>query len=266
MGRHQHGRRGRPAWRALAAAALLAALAGCAVPQRGAGDGASPGGGQVGAGAGTPDLVPLASVAPAIEQDMRYHGARNFLGRPVAGYEAAQCWLSRPAAQALAAVQREATPLGLRVKVFDCYRPQRAVDDFVRWGRDLANQKMRAEYYPRVPKDELFQRGYIAERSGHSRASTVDLTLVVVDGLRAREVLAGPLADGQEVDMGTPFDLFDERSHTDDREQPPDVQKNRQWLHALMQRHGWRNLPEEWWHYTLQQEPYPQDYFDVPVR
>lgn len=280
MVRQQHDRGGaRQAWwRALAALALLAGLAGCALPPRDAGNGSSAG--NVGnaanaAGAGSagqaarpgaaPDLVPLASVAPAIEQDLRYRGARNFLGRPVAGYERAQCWLTRPAAQALAGVQREAAPLGLRLKVFDCLRPQRAVDDFVRWGRDLQDQKMRADYYPRVPKGELFQRGYIAERSGHSRGSTVDLTLVVVDGVRARQVLAGPLADGQEADMGTPFDLFDERSHTDNAELPPDVQQNRQWLRALMQRHGWRNLPEEWWHFTLQNEPYPDRYFDVPL-
>ena len=257
--RQQHGAgagRGHGTRLGAAAAALLLALGGCAVP----GGGAPP---QAG---GAPDLVPLASVAPDIEQDMRYRGARNFLGRPVAGYEAAQCWLTRPAAQALAGVQREVAPLGLRVKVFDCYRPQRAVDDFVRWGRDLRDQATKPQYYPHVPKEELFKRGYIAERSGHSRASTVDLTLVVLDGVRARQVLAGPLADGQEVDMGTPFDLFDERSHTDNGELPPDVQKNRQWLRALMQRHGWRNLPEAWWHYTLQREPYPERYFDVPLR
>jgi len=162
-------------------------------------------------------------------------------------------------------VQRDVEPLGLTLKVFDCYRPQRAVDDFVRWGKDLQDQSTKAEYYPRVPKQELFRRGYIAERSGHSRASTVDVTLVVLDGRRARQVLTGPLADGGEVDMGTPFDLFDERSHTADTSLAPDVQRNRQWLRALMQRHGWRNLPEEWWHYTLEPEPYPQRYFDVPV-
>ncbi len=237
-----------------AALALAAALGGCAQPGPGR------------AGGAAPDLVPLASVAPGVLQDMRYRGSRNFLGRPVAGYEDAQCWLTRPAAEALAGVQREAETLGLRVKVFDCYRPQRAVDDFVRWGRDLQDQKTRAEYYPRVPKQELFQRGYIAERSGHSRASTVDLTLVVVDGLRARKVLAGPLADGEEADMGTPFDLFDPLSHTDSPEPAPDVRQNRQWLRALMQRHGWRNLPEEWWHYTLEREPYPDRFFDVPLR
>lgn len=240
-----------------AAVVLWLALAGCA--QR-TGLEAPMGSG------GRDELVPLSALAPDVQQDMRYHGAHNFMGRPVVGYEAPRCWLSRPAAQALRGVQDELRPQGLRLKVFDCYRPQRAVDDFVRWGRDAADQKTKAAYYPRVPKEELFQRGYIAERSGHSRASTVDLTLVVADSLRARRVLRGPLADTEEVDMGTPFDLFDTRSHTEDRSQPPDVRHNRLWLRALMQRHGWRNLPEEWWHYTLQAEPFPERYFDQPVR
>lgn len=216
--------------------------------------------------AAAPELVPLARWAPAVQQDMRYFGRDNFMGRPVAGYEAPACWLSQPAAAALAAAQAELVPLGLGLKVFDCYRPQRAVDDFVRWGRDLQDQRRKADYYPRVPKQELFARGYIAERSGHSRASTVDLTLVVADPAHARAVLAGALAAGAEVDMGTPFDLFDERSHTDAADVSVTARHNRDWLRALMQRHGWRNLPEEWWHYTLRSEPFADRYFDLPVR
>ena len=211
-------------------------------------------------------LVALDTLSTAIEQDMRYHGARNFMGRPIAGYQAPRCWLSRPAAQALVAVQREASSHGLRVKVFDCYRPQRAVDDFVRWGKDLGDQGAKAEYYPRVPKDELFSRGYIAERSGHSRASTVDMGLVVVDAAAAGRVLRGQLVAGQEVDMATPFDLFDERSHTETPLVDTAARHNRLWLRALMDRHGWRNLPEEWWHFTLRDEPFPDRYFDLPVR
>lgn len=166
----------------------------------------------------------------------------------------------------MAAAQAELPALGLGLKVLDCYRPQTAVDDFVRWGRDLADQRTKAWYYPRVPKQELFTRGYIAERSGHSRAATVDLTLVVADAVRAATVLQGLLQAGHEVDMGTPFDLFDERSHTGHHGLAPAARHNRDWLRALMQRHGWRNLPEEWWHYTLQHEPYPDRYFDLPVR
>ncbi|MDR0216356.1 MAG: M15 family metallopeptidase [Comamonas sp.] len=212
------------------------------------------------------DLVPLSSLAPGVRQDMRYATRHNFMGRPVEGYEAGVCWLSRAAAQSLAAVQKELAADGLAIKVYDCYRPQAAVNDFVRWGRDLADQKNKDMYYPRVPKSELFKRGYIAEKSGHSRASTVDMTLVVVDATRAAKRVRGPLADGIDVDMGTPFDMFDEQSHTEDASQSPDVQHNRLWLRALMQSHGWKNLPEEWWHYTLVSEPYPDQYFNQPVR
>lgn len=212
------------------------------------------------------DLVALASVAPGVQQDMRYATRNNFMGQPVAGYEAGVCWLSRPAAESLAGVQQELAGQGLALKVYDCYRPQTAVNDFVRWGRDLVDQKNQQMYYPRVPKSELFTRGYIAEKSGHSRASTADLTVVVVDAMRASEQVRGPLVDGIDVDMGTPFDMFDEQSHTENEQQPPDVQYNRHWLRSLMQRHGWKNLPQEWWHYTLVNEPYPEQYFDLPVK
>ena len=212
------------------------------------------------------DLVPLTSVAPGVKQDMRYFTRHNFMGKPVDGYEAGVCWLSRDAAMSLAAVQKELQNQGLSLKVYDCYRPQRAVNDFVRWGKDMADQKNKDMYYPRVLKNELFKRGYIAEKSGHSRASTVDMTVVVLDAKRASKVIRGPLADGIDVDMGTPFDMFDEQSHTENTQQSPDVQHNRRWLRALMQRNGWKNLPEEWWHYTLVNEPYPDQYFDVPVR
>ena len=239
------------------AATLLAGLLGaCAAPPS-----AAPGHAQADA-----DLLALHTLAPTVAQDMRYFGPHNFVGRTIAGYEAPQCWLSHAAAQALAQVQHDLAQHGLGLKVFDCYRPQQAVDDFVRWGADLSDQRTKAEYYPRVPKSELFARGYIAEKSGHSRASTADLSLIVRDAARAARVLQGPLAVGQEVDMGTPFDLFDEQSHTESASVGASARHNRLWLRALMQRHGWRNLPEEWWHYTLENEPWPARYFDVPVR
>lgn len=218
-------------------------------------------------GTGLPEgFVHLATLVPDAIQELRYHGANNFVGRPVAGYEAASCILSAPAARALQGVQAELRPQGLALKVFDCYRPQAAVDDFVRWGRDLADQKTKAAFYPDVPKAELFQRGYIAEKSGHSRGSTVDLTVVVRDARRASAVVHGPLADGMEVDMGTPFDWFGVQSHTDHPGLAPDVRDNRRWLRALLQRHGFANLPQAWWHYTLQREPYPQRHFNFTVR
>ncbi|MBA4742119.1 MAG: M15 family metallopeptidase [Azoarcus sp.] len=216
--------------------------------------------------ASPPDgFVDVPEMIPDARYDIRYLGSENFIGRPVTGYERATCILSEPAAKALTRVQREAMLNGLTLKIFDCFRPQRAVDDFVRWGRDLADLKMKAAYYPRVPKDELFERGYIAEKSGHSRGSTVDLTLVVTDPARATQVLQGPITVGAEVDMGSPFDLFDPRSHTENPDMSAHVRHNRAWFAALMDRHGFSNLPEEWWHYTLRDEPYPDRFFDFPV-
>ena len=211
-------------------------------------------------------FVHLAALVPDAIQDIRYFGSDNFVGRAVAGYDASTCILTEPAARALQAAQTELKPLGMSLKVFDCYRPQAAVDDFVRWGRDLTDQKTKRTFYPEVPKEALFKRGYIAEKSGHSRGSTVDLTIVVLNARLAGQSVRGPLAEGTEVDMGTPFDWFGTPSHTEDKSQSPDIQHNRYWLRALLQRHGFRNLPEEWWHYTLQPEPYPERYFNFIVR
>ena len=147
------------------------------------------------------------------------------------------CLLTQPAAQALAAVQRDLRGEGLGLRVYDCYRPQRAVDRFMRWAADLGDQRTKPTFYPRVAKQELIARGYIAERSGHSRGSTVDLTLVG--------------ADGAPLEMGTPFDLFDERSHTESPAVPAAARANREKLRAAMERRGFRNLAVEWWHYTL---------------
>jgi D-alanyl-D-alanine dipeptidase len=203
--------------------------------------------------------VSLASVDPTIVVDMRYAGTDNFLGARVDGYTAPLCLLTPPAARALADVQVDLAALSLGLVVFDCYRPQRAVDQFVRWARDPADTKTQDAYYPAVPKSELLERGYIAAHSSHSRGSTVDAGLV-----RWSRDAAGRWS-WKLVDMGTPFDFFDPRSHTDS----PDVwerqRRERRRLRRLMERHGFRNLPEEWWHYTLVAEPYPDRSFDVPV-
>lgn len=249
-------------WRVLNVCVAAAALSACAVV---------PGGSAPEQATVVPSTLPagfvhLAVRVPDILQDMRYHGANNFVGRPVAAYEAPRCILSEPAARALQAAQAELRPQGMTLKVFDCYRPQAAVDDFVRWGRDLADQTTKSAFYPDVPKEELFKRGYIAEKSGHSRGSTVDLTAVVLNAQRASQVVRGPLINGMEVDMGTPFDWFGVQSHTDNSTLSPDIKHNRLWLRALLKRQGFRNLPEEWWHYTLQSEPYPEEYFNFSVR
>ncbi|HSM08211.1 MAG TPA: M15 family metallopeptidase [Gemmatimonadota bacterium] len=204
------------------------------------------------AGAGV-DLVDVREVEPSIRADIRYADSNNFVGAPVDGYEAARCLLSRPAAEALARVQRELAPEGLGVLVYDCYRPQRAVDHFVRWAADTGDVGTKAEFYPNVDKALLFDEGYIAERSGHSRGSTVDLTLV-------RDDRAEPL------DMGSPYDFFDPRSHTESSEITDEQLANRLRLRDAMEAGGFQNYTAEWWHYTLRDEPHPDDYFDLPIR
>ncbi len=198
-------------------------------------------------------FVDAATRAPGLVVEMRYAGPHNFTGRPIEGYDANICLLSEPAASALAAVQRRLAALGRGLKVYDCYRPVRAVADFAAWARDLDDQATKPEFYPNVEKDQLFALGYIAERSGHSRGSTVDVTLV-------------DLATGAELDMGTPYDLFDPRSWPSDTSVSPEAQANRSALRDVMIAHGFRPLREEWWHFTLESEPYPATYFDFPVR
>ena len=191
-----------------------------------------------------PGFVDLAQIAPAILVQMRYAGAQNFMGRPVHGYAAARCWLTRPAAVALAAVAQDLAGRGLGLMVYDCYRPQRAVDDFVAWARepdDDADPAARNRHYPAVPRAELFHRGYIALRSGHTRGSTVDLTLVALGrtpdaGAAFQEPddcrlgSGTPTAADGSLEMGTAFDCFDERAHADHAGIAPEARRNRQLL------------------------------------
>jgi zinc D-Ala-D-Ala dipeptidase len=197
-------------------------------------------------------FVDAATIVPGLIPEMRYATAHNFTARPVDGYEARRCLLTRQAAEALAAVARDLAPRGLVIKAFDCYRPTQAVADFVRWARDINDQAARAEFYANVDKRTLFRDGYIASHSGHSRGSTIDMTL-------AR-------ADGTEFDMGTPFDFFSSRSSTADPTVTPEQHANRMFLVEAMRRRGFRNYDKEWWHYTLTPEPFPDMYFNFPVR
>lgn len=190
---------------------------------------------------------------PDIQVELRYATAHNFVGRPVDGYQGRRAILSQPATAALAKVQAELQPFGLGLKIFDAYRPQRAVDHFVRWARDTADTRMKAEFYPEVDKRNLFRDDYIAERSGHSRGSTVDLTLVD---------LAPPHAP---LDMGTGFDFFGPASWPTHGALTAPQRANRLLLQTLMVKHGFRPYPKEWWHFTLNGEPYPEQYFDFPV-
>ncbi|MEJ8574393.1 M15 family metallopeptidase [Microbaculum marinum] len=195
----------------------------------------------------------VSTVVPGLVVDMRYFGSDNFTGAPVEGYESPVCLLSRPATEALARIQAELAGFALGLKVFDCYRPARAVAEFVRWSKDEDDLKMKAQYYPTLEKGELFPQGYIAERSGHSRGSTVDLTLVY-------------LPFQSELPMGTGYDFFSERSWPDNPDQPSQARANRLLLQSVMVRHGFKPYEYEWWHFTLADEPYPETYFDFPVR
>jgi D-alanyl-D-alanine dipeptidase len=197
-------------------------------------------------------FVDAATMVPGLILDMRYAGSHNFVGRPIDGYAAPRCLLTRAAASALAAVAADVKPRGLVLKAFDCYRPTRAVADFVRWAHDLADQKMKAEFYPNVDKRTLFRSGYIASRSAHSRGSTLDLTLAK--------------ADGQELDMGTPFDFFSLKSWPGNPSVGQTAYANRDTLADVMAEHGFRPYNREWWHFTLRHEPFPQTYFDFPVK
>lgn len=197
-------------------------------------------------------FIDAAMAAPGLVVDMRYYGDENIVGRRIAGYEAPLCLLTKEAAARLARVQEKLKSFGLGLKVFDCYRPMRAVADFVVWAKDLSDQKQKPIQYPNVDKSRLFELGYIAEKSGHSRGSTVDLTLV-------------DLVTGSEVDMGSGYDLFDTRSWPSDQTVGIQARANRQGLQAAMTGAGFRPLREEWWHFTLNGEPYPETYFDFPV-
>ena len=199
------------------------------------------------------DLVEAASVVPGLKQDIRYAGANNFVGAPVTGYEAPKCMLLAPIAQALARVQQDVQREGLSLKVFDCYRPVRAVQHFVRWARDPADQRTKSAYYPNLEKASLLD-GYIAETSGHSRGATLDLTLVRCDGDACTE-----------LDMGTPFDFFDGLANTDDPRVTPLQRANRDRLRDAMRRHGFAPYAMEWWHFTFKPEPTPDTFFDIPI-
>ena len=197
-------------------------------------------------------FVDAAAVVPGLTVDMRYAGSHNFVGRPIDGYEAPRCLLTQAAAAALAEVARDVVPRGLVLKVFDCYRPTRAVANFVRWARDPDDTAGKREFYPEVDKRSLFQDGYISSHSGHSRGSTIDLTLAQVDG--------------RELDMGTAFDFFSPRSWSAAANISKQAKTNRALLAAAMRRRGFRPYDKEWWHFTLLHEPFPDSYFDFPVR
>jgi D-alanyl-D-alanine dipeptidase len=200
-------------------------------------------------------FVYLHDVVPAITLDIRYANTNNFVGMPIDGYVRSVAITTSETAKALNNAQADLQRFGLSLKVFDAYRPQRSVDHFVRWAKDLHDLRMQTEYYPHIAKQNLFREGYIASKSGHSRGSTVDVTLIYAD--------ANGLA--QELDMGTLFDFFDTRSWPEYRGLTAAQRANRMLLQMVMEKHGFKPYPKEWWHFTLKQEPYPNTYFNFAV-
>ncbi|MGH8082392.1 MAG: M15 family metallopeptidase [Lysobacter sp.] len=198
-------------------------------------------------------MVEIRSLVPDMSLEIRYAGHDNFVGRPVDGYRAAGCYLHERVAQALARVERELRPQGLRLHIYDCYRPVRAVQDFVRWAGDLSDQRTKPRYYPNLDKRVLLG-DYISPTSGHSRGATLDLGL--------QESRDGRYRD---LDMGTGFDYFDERAHTDSPTVTAAQRAQRERLRSAMRREGFENYPLEWWHYTYKPEPTPTTAFDFPV-
>lgn len=201
----------------------------------------------------THGFVSVGEVIPDVLLDIRYYSSFNFIGERIDGYEEPAALLTREAAQALKEASNEAMEQGFRLKVFDTYRPQKAVDHFVRWAKDPEDIRMKAFFYPELEKTEIIPQGYIAEHSGHSRGSTVDLTLF-------------DMATQQDVDMGGTFDFFGELSHPDYSGVSEVQHANRMLLQSLMVKHGFRPLETEWWHFILDNEPWPDTYFTFSVR
>ena len=197
-------------------------------------------------------FVLLADYVPHIVQEIRYYSTYNFIGERIDGYEEPCALLTVEAARALKSVSSEMAVQGYRLKVFDAYRPVCAVRQFILWGIEDQDVRMKPYFYPTIEKQELFSRGYIAKQSSHSRGSAVDLTLL-------------DMRTGKELDMGSPFDLFSELSHPDYRGVTEEQYENRMLLQKAMVRNGFLPLDCEWWHFVLKDEPYPDTYFAFPV-
>ena len=198
------------------------------------------------------DFTLLSDYVPGIVQEIRYFSTYNFIGDRIDGYEEPCAIITKEAARALKIVSSKANVQGYRLKIFDTYRPASAVKHFVMWGIEDLDQRMKPFFYPDLEKQELFKKGYIASKSSHSRGSTVDLTLL-------------DMKTGKEVDMGSPFDYFSEMSHPDYKGITEEQYANRMILQDLMVKNGFKPIDCEWWHFTLENEPFPKTYFDFPV-
>jgi D-alanyl-D-alanine dipeptidase len=221
-------------------------------------------------------FVDVREVVPSLQLDIRYFGFHNFVGERIDGYNAPKCILTREAVAALANVQKDLEPFSLSLKIYDCYRPQRAVDHFVRWAKNTGDTRTKAEFYPTLDKKDLFTGDYIVAKSGHSRGSTVDLTVVTLPAAeqipyRPGEKLKAcflPLEQrfpDNGLDMGTGYDCFHELSHTANKKVGEQQRINRLLLKTSMEKQGFKDYEKEWWHFTLRDEPFPNTYFDFVI-
>ena len=198
------------------------------------------------------DFVVVNDVVPDVILEIRYYSTYNFVGDRIDGYEQPTALLTKEAADALKQVSDELKSKGYRLKIYDAYRPQMAVNHFEKWAKDTGDVRMKEYFYPELDKSVLFDQGYILNHSGHSRGSTVDLTLF-------------DEKTGKELDMGGTFDYFGQRSHPDYKNITDEQYNNRMILRQAMMNHGFEPLDEEWWHFTFKNEPYPDTYFTFPV-
>jgi zinc D-Ala-D-Ala dipeptidase len=222
-------------------------------------------------------FVYLKAIDPTIKQDIRYASNHNFIGKPIPGYEAAECILTKKAAQQLQAVNNELKQSGLALKVYDCYRPTMAVDYFMSWINQIEQQQMKAEFFPSVAKTDFVKSNYVGSPSGHSRGSTVDLTIVPLAATKQaiykknQKLVAcyrpyNERFHDNSIDMGTGYDCMDELSHPDNKDVNLVAYSNRQLLQNIMGKYSFIGVPSEWWHFTLKDEPFPDTYFNFPIR
>lgn len=222
------------------------------------------------------NFVDVKKMIPDLQLDIRYYSPHNFVGRKINGYEEPVCLLTSPAAEALKSAENQLLTMGLTLKVYDCYRPQTAVNDFVNWANQVKNTVAQTEFYPTVDKQNLFREGYIAYESGHSRGSTIDLTIVPLNSEippynPALKQVSCTLPQEKRfpdnsLDFGTGFDCFSPLSHPNYQKLSPQIKANRLLLQTVMKLAGFKPLDTEWWHFTLINEPYPNTYFDFPVK
>jgi len=221
-----------------------------------------------------PEFVYLNDIAPSIIQDIRYYSDNNFVGSRIDGYKANCAMMAHQTALLLRSVQEDFASLGFSLVIYEGYRPQKATEHFLKWSQDPLDSKMRSLYYPRVNKSDLFNAGYIAKRSSHTRGAAVDVSLIQLNKKlhspisRKRKLNDGTeltyLDDGSQ-DMGSHFDLLDEASWHDSNLVTQEQSQMRNLLRSQMQKHGFKMYQKEWWHYSLKNEPFPETYFDFDI-